>query len=233
MRMRLAPLVPKPNPTAPSKGKAPQRPFNGYVGTKVPLAWETTFSNSPSLSKNIWGPGVPMGILPKLEVGAVNDPLEREADAIADQVMRMPAPNPETSSGPAPRADAELDGDVDDEDLAEAPTVGGFAGAAAPPGGPGFLAHRKCATCEADEEDELRRAVDHALVMRECESCEDEDEIRRACASCDVKEDEEIRREPAPTIHANWTALASQRMSTTDHTFRLAQAAEWTPPLPG
>jgi hypothetical protein len=32
------------------------------------------------------------GIQPKLRIGQVNDPFEREADHVADQVMRMPAP---------------------------------------------------------------------------------------------------------------------------------------------
>jgi hypothetical protein len=42
-------------------------------------------------------PGV---IQPKLAVGAVNDPLEHEADRIADQVMRMPAPDLAVSAAP-------------------------------------------------------------------------------------------------------------------------------------
>ena len=35
---------------------------------------------------------LPLPIQAKLEVGAVDDPLEREADRIAEQVMRMPKP---------------------------------------------------------------------------------------------------------------------------------------------
>src|SRR5882724_2575178 len=35
----------------------------------------------------------PFRICPKLEVGAVDDPLEREPDAVADRVMRMPDPS--------------------------------------------------------------------------------------------------------------------------------------------
>jgi hypothetical protein len=35
----------------------------------------------------------PIAIQPKLAVGAVDDPLEREADHVADQVMRMPDPD--------------------------------------------------------------------------------------------------------------------------------------------
>ena len=40
------------------------------------------------------------GVQPRLEIGAVNDPLEREADAVAERVMRMPEPLlPSTASG--------------------------------------------------------------------------------------------------------------------------------------
>ena len=38
------------------------------------------------------------GVQPRLEIGAVNDPLEREADAAAERVMRMPEP-PSPASG--------------------------------------------------------------------------------------------------------------------------------------
>src|SRR6478735_1458889 len=34
-----------------------------------------------------------LAIQRKLSIGAVNDPLEHEADAMADKVMRMPEPN--------------------------------------------------------------------------------------------------------------------------------------------
>jgi hypothetical protein len=39
-------------------------------------------------------------IQPKLVVGQVNDPLEHEADRVADQVMRMPAPEVSIPAGP-------------------------------------------------------------------------------------------------------------------------------------
>ena len=38
---------------------------------------------------------------PKLKIGAANDPAEREADAVADKVMRMPAPEP-SAAGESP-----------------------------------------------------------------------------------------------------------------------------------
>ena len=53
--------------------------------------------------------------MPKLEVGDVNDPLERQADAIAVRVMRMPAPRREPSVGLAPEPDAKIDGELEDE----------------------------------------------------------------------------------------------------------------------
>lgn len=55
-------------------------------------------------------------VQPKPKVGAVDDPLEREADRIADQVMRMDSADPVSNSGPpAPsvqRRCAECDGEV-------------------------------------------------------------------------------------------------------------------------
>lgn len=56
----------------------------------------------------------------KLAIGAVDDPLEAEADAVADQVMRMPAPG----------------------------------------------IQRKCAECEAEEEEELQRKPVVSMIQR-------------------------------------------------------------------
>ena len=44
-------------------------------------------------------PGAP-SIQPKLVVGEVNDPLEHEADRVADQLTRMPAPQRSITTGP-------------------------------------------------------------------------------------------------------------------------------------
>ena len=65
-------------------------------------------------------------VQPKLQIGAVNDPFEAEADRVADQVMRMPEPavpaSPAHSAGPVAIAD----------------DVGGV--------------QRQCAACREDEE---------------------------------------------------------------------------------
>jgi Domain of unknown function (DUF4157) len=53
--------------------------------------------NRPRAPSLVAAPPLPGDIQPKLAVGDVNDPLEREADRVADQVMRMPDPRPSTS----------------------------------------------------------------------------------------------------------------------------------------
>ena len=42
----------------------------------------------------------PVRLQPKLTIGAVDDPLEHEADRVAEAVMRMPEPAPEVSAAP-------------------------------------------------------------------------------------------------------------------------------------
>jgi hypothetical protein len=55
-------------------------------------------SNEPGASEN----AAPLSdsVQAKLKVGAVNDPLEHEADRVTDQVMRMPAPEVALTSAP-------------------------------------------------------------------------------------------------------------------------------------
>ncbi|PRQ01988.1 hypothetical protein ENSA7_56550 [Enhygromyxa salina] len=145
-----------------------------------------------------------MEILPKLEVGNVNDPLEREADTIADRVMRMPAPSRELVGGPPPeRAGAEPEAaaaaeDFKEEELTEARSHGAFAGAAALPGEPPLVVQRKCASCEVAEHEELRRSVADELLTRKCQTCEDE--ALRTCGECSVEGENEIHEEPG----ASW-----------------------------
>ncbi len=138
--------------------------------------------------------GQATGIRPKLRVGHIDDPLERQADAVADRVMRMPAPAV---------ADVDTTADVEDEsdqESLESTNVVGLAGAADPPDSRGLVLQRKCASCE--EEDQLRRApmrdvlrrepdpfvdrvtrmstANELVVQRKCSSCEEEDQLRRS-----------------------------------------------------
>lgn len=152
--MRLASLLPKPRPSAPAKRKPQRLPLpHGYVAPKVPCHWEA-------------------GILPKLEVGDVNDPLERDADALADRVLRIPGPSHEASNALSPEpAHGEPDIEDGDEELIEAPGVGAFTGAAVLPAGPGFVAQRRCISCHTEEEEirqPLARAASplHAFASR-------------------------------------------------------------------
>ena len=58
-------------------------------------------------------PGI---IQPKLTIGAVNDPLEHEADRVADQVMRMPDPDVSVAAAP-PRVSRKCAGCEEEEEL--------------------------------------------------------------------------------------------------------------------
>ncbi|MFO7565921.1 MAG: DUF4157 domain-containing protein [Enhygromyxa sp.] len=118
----------------------------------------------------------------------MDHPLEREADAMADRVLRMPTPKGDARNGTSASesdADAESDADSDsdsvDEELSETPTTAAFAGAAVPPSEFGVVVQRDCASCSS-ETNEVRRSSVAEVVMRECSSCEDDDPLRRSFA---------------------------------------------------
>jgi Domain of unknown function (DUF4157) len=67
----------------PRGGIAEQAIFQRTIGNQATLRRLTQRSNPTSLPRNLQ---------PKLIVGAVNDPLEDQADRVAGQVMRMPDP---------------------------------------------------------------------------------------------------------------------------------------------
>jgi hypothetical protein len=108
----FAPLLAKPNPK--TKSVEPQHATvaaqrasqsavhqlqTGVTGRAAVPSWD--FSNIPiffsgrerlHITPRVPAPCLPGPIQAKLKVGAVDDPLEHEADRIADQVVRMPAP---------------------------------------------------------------------------------------------------------------------------------------------
>lgn len=57
-------------------------------------------SNQSRMRSAFGAPPFAGGVQAKLDVGAVNDPLEHEADRVADQVMRMPAPELSIATAP-------------------------------------------------------------------------------------------------------------------------------------
>ena len=105
-----APLVAKAKSTGPQGARAidPARTAQRSLGTRAagqgiaPSALSKIPVHPPS------GAGRPTPLFPtarfpiqaKLKVGAVDDPLEHEADRVADQVMRVPAPVRGLSSAP-------------------------------------------------------------------------------------------------------------------------------------
>ena len=91
---------------------------------------------------------------PKLEIGAVDDPLEREADEVADKVMRMP--DPALSLSPAPAQVSRKCAACEEEDkkkLQMKPVNAPMRGAAP------VKLQRKCAACE-EEDKKLQRKAD-------------------------------------------------------------------------
>jgi hypothetical protein len=67
---------------------------------KIPLFPPDRMSGSHTPSP-LSAPLMPAIIQPKLVVGRIDDPLEHEADRVADQVMRMPAPEISSAAGPS------------------------------------------------------------------------------------------------------------------------------------
>lgn len=93
----------------------------------------------------------------KLEVGATNDPLEAEADQVADRVMRMtepPAPTAQTSSGMVQRTCAECSKELDKENqvLRKADAT---------------VIRRLCTECKKDEEEKQPNVQRKAAAVSE------------------------------------------------------------------
>src|SRR6266851_1249641 len=68
---------------------------------KAVLRASLDFSKIPIFAPDQPASFQPLRVQPKLTVGAINDPLEQEADRVADQVTRMPDPEPSVASVPA------------------------------------------------------------------------------------------------------------------------------------
>jgi hypothetical protein len=89
---------------------AGQGPARSWDFSRISLH-PSGLAGQPQTSSLHWPPRLP--IQAKLKVGAVDDPLEREADRVADQVMRMPAP--EVATTPAPLQISRKCADCEDE----------------------------------------------------------------------------------------------------------------------
>jgi hypothetical protein len=80
----------------------------------------------------------------KLEIGPVDDPLEHEADAVTDHVMRMPDPALVARASP-PRVSCKCAACEEEEKKAQAKPSGAL-----------NLVRRKCAACEEEDKKQLR-----------------------------------------------------------------------------
>ena len=115
-------VSPKPSPVNEQLSTEPPLPEHEFTGPKFPWSIGKVAVTAPSDGDGT-GDGddgrhaparrgftrLPWPIQAKLEVGAVDDPLEREADRVAEQVMRMPEPaiatNPTTPGSSSPPKD--------------------------------------------------------------------------------------------------------------------------------
>ena len=120
--------------TMASMWKASRRPLSKRGASRHATA-TSRYQPGPIVGRN--GPVSVTSIVPsiqaKLKVGEPNDRYEREADRVADEVMRMPANTLSSGGLPESRSDFEL-----------------------PRGGTSASIQRMCSAC-AEEEDELRR----------------------------------------------------------------------------
>src|SRR5262245_52070275 len=78
-------------------GRAASQPGHPWKVQQRPLFDFSKISIEPPVRPS---PTVSLPLQAKLKVGAVNDPLEQEADKVADQVLRMPSPQPALASVP-------------------------------------------------------------------------------------------------------------------------------------
>jgi hypothetical protein len=63
----------------------------GNIAMSAPGGIDPPSENNARKSPSTRMPALPWPVQAKLEIGAVNDPLEHEADHVAEQVMRMPS----------------------------------------------------------------------------------------------------------------------------------------------
>ena len=118
---------PRPREHEPSLNEFTSPTFSWDIGS-VALSAPDDVRKNPggnavsALASGRWARS-PLAIQPKLEVGAVDDPLECEADRVAEQVMRMPDP-----AAPAGTSDGNVlqrkcaNCEEEEEDVEETPT---------------------------------------------------------------------------------------------------------------
>ena len=112
-------------------------------------------------------PAPRLPIQAKLKVGAVDDPLEHEADRVADHVMRMPAPASGLSSAP-PQVSRKCAA-CEEEDKLQKKEAGLAAPASRLSSAPPQVS-RKCAACEEEQKLQKKDAGSSAPALAEAPS---------------------------------------------------------------
>jgi len=90
-----APSEHRPPEAARVTGEAPSAAWDF---NKIPFGYSPDRATQAQARSSLSAPRLPGTIQPKLVVGQANDPLEHEADRVAEQVMRMPYPGPAIST---------------------------------------------------------------------------------------------------------------------------------------
>jgi peptidoglycan hydrolase-like protein with peptidoglycan-binding domain len=83
-----------------AKAAAPAERAPGFAAQRAQPQRSPAIGNQAALRRLGHAARPPPVLQPKLEVGAIDDPLEHEADAVADAVMRMPDPSLAVSGAP-------------------------------------------------------------------------------------------------------------------------------------
>jgi hypothetical protein len=95
------------DPTGNERGDRREQEAGGLAREAPGASWDFSKSpifppyraNRPPAQFSLGAMPLPGVVQPKLAVGRVDDPLEHEADRVADQVMRMPVPGPAVGRG--------------------------------------------------------------------------------------------------------------------------------------
>jgi outer membrane protein OmpA-like peptidoglycan-associated protein len=145
-------------------------------------------------------PVTPAPVQPKLMVGEADSPLEKEADTVADTVMRMPANFVQRKCAACEKEEEHVH--------------------RKPQNGHSFLIHtmsdatlqRECAECEKEEEEELhrkpltsagsfvqRKAVSPTVASMPVTAAPF---VQKKCAECETEEEENAQRKPQQFLQA-------------------------------
>lgn len=172
-----------------SRSKQPAATANpSFIHTKG----EQSFFSTPSQSSFIQ---------PKLQVSQPGDPMEKEADATADRVMRMSEPvvQPATATPPDDELQRKCD-ECDKEDKMHRKEDEDEVQAKLSVNSSGILVQRV-----EEKEEPVQTKIEEEEVQRKCETCEKEDTVHRSLLQRVTDED---KNEQKTSVHPKLTFLS-------------------------